>query len=280
MSALPSYPLKLALTIASSDSGGGAGIQADLKTFAALGVYGLTAIAAATAQNTVEVQALETLSPDMVRAQLEAVFSDFPVSAVKIGLLGDAANARVTARFLESLSPKVPIVLDPVMASAAGHVFLRPEAQEALAELFPLVDLITPNMGEAAALTGLKVQNPEDFAPAARALLQKGPRAVLLKGGHLAFTQELSDSLVIEDLYLAQDGETAVFRGPFIKTQADHGTGCSLSAAIAAFLAQGATLPEACRDAKAYVARAMRDGLPLGRGHGPLHHFHEFYSFR
>ncbi|MDR1545901.1 MAG: bifunctional hydroxymethylpyrimidine kinase/phosphomethylpyrimidine kinase [Deltaproteobacteria bacterium] len=272
MSDVAVLPLTRALTVASSDSGGGAGLQADLKTFAALGVYGLCAVSAVTAQNTVAVTAMECLSPALLTAQLEAVFDDFPVEAVKIGLLGNKANAEALADFMERLDPRPPAVLDPVMVSAAGHTFLPPDAVEALFRLMPLCRLTTPNIPEAEALTGVKIADLDDCLKAAEALKKLGAQDVLVKGGH-------APGQKCVDLFFGADGPIWL-TAPRVETKNDHGTGCSLSAAVAACLARGETMEESVHLAKLYVKEGLKHGLSLGHGHGPLNHFYRLYDYK
>jgi hydroxymethylpyrimidine/phosphomethylpyrimidine kinase len=264
--------LKGALIIASSDSGGGAGLEADLKTLAAHGVFGFCVVSAVTAQNSLAVTAVECLSPATVTAQLAAVADDFEIAAVKIGLLGNAANARAVAGFLAARLKEAPVVLDPVMVSASGHAFLSPEEAAALKSLFPLAALVTPNIPEAEALTGLRLTDDAARAEAARRLLaETGAGHVLIKGGH-------GPGPTADDLLAGPEGETW-FRGPRVETPNNHGTGCTLSSAVCARLAQGRPLAEAVGLAKAYVAEGLRHSLRLGAGPGPLNHFHEFYRF-
>ncbi|MDF1750149.1 MAG: bifunctional hydroxymethylpyrimidine kinase/phosphomethylpyrimidine kinase [Alphaproteobacteria bacterium] len=266
----------IALTIAGSDSGGGAGIQADLKTFSAIGVYGCSVIAALTAQNTRAVTGIFPIPPDFVRAQMDAVFSDIAVDAVKIGMLGDAALIRVVRDGLQAYKPRW-IVLDPVMIAKSGDALLAPEATSALlADLVPLADIITPNLPEAATLLNLEspIDQPEAMVAAAERLLALGPKAVLLKGGHMA-GQDSADLLLT--------GEGSVWLpGRRIETQNTHGTGCTLSSAIAAHLALGQTVEEAAKSAKAYISNAIlaADRLQIGKGHGPVHHFHAQWAER
>ncbi len=252
------------LTIAGSDSGGGAGIQADLKTFAALGGYGMSAIAAVTAQNTREVTAVVALAPAMVAAQIDAVFADLGVDAVKIGMLGEAPIVAAVAACLRRWAGP-PVVLDPVMVAKSGAALLADEAVAALvAELLPLATLVTPNLPEAARLSGLPVASEAERRAAALALAARGP-AVLLKGGHGEGDE------VVDLLY---DG--AVFHRfahPRIATSSTHGTGCTLSAAIAAHLGAGAPLAQAVERAIDYTAGAIAAAYPLGSGHGPVDHF-------
>ncbi|MDR1920930.1 MAG: bifunctional hydroxymethylpyrimidine kinase/phosphomethylpyrimidine kinase [Candidatus Adiutrix sp.] len=269
---LSRIPLKHALTIAASDSGAGAGIQADLKTFAAHRVYGLCVMSAVTAQNTTAVTAMECLSPELVTAQLAAVFDDIPVEAVKIGLLGNAANARAVYDFLARIEAGPPVVLDPVMVSASGHAFLGLEATEALKALISLAALVTPNIPEAEALSGLTINGPRAMEEAAARLIELGPESVMIKGGH--GSGESSD-----DLLFHKSGQSQWLRGPRLATKNNHGTGCTLSSAIAANLALGLDLTTAATLAKRYVTAAMENSLNLGHGPGPLNHFHEYYNF-
>jgi hydroxymethylpyrimidine/phosphomethylpyrimidine kinase len=262
-------PLRCVLTIATSDSGAGAGLQADLKTFAALKVYGLSAVSAVTAQNSLAVTALECLSPAMVRAQLLALDDDFPIGAIKIGLLGNAANTRIVADFLREKYERGPVVLDPVMVSASGHRFLPPEAVEALKELMKLATVVTPNLPEAGVLSGLEIKSDEERLKAAEKLLALGAGSVLIKGGH-------GRGEAADDLLWGPDGPLWI-RGPRIYTPNTHGTGCTLSSALAAYLAKGRSLPEAASLAKDYVTLGLRHSLKPGRGPGPLNHFHQYY---
>ena len=257
-----------ALTIAGSDSGGGAGIQADLKTMAAHRVFGMSAIVAVTAQNTQTVSAVHELPAAMLQAQIDAVFSDIRVDAVKIGMLSSAELIRTVATCLQRWRPPF-VVLDPVMISKSGCALLRDEAVNALAEeLLPLADLVTPNLPEAERLSGRRVETRRQMLDAARALQQKGAKAVLLKGGH---SSEHADDL------LCHGQEETWLRGTRIKMRNTHGTGCTLSSAIAANVANGMSLLEACRKAKDYVRRAIAAGLEIGKGCGPLHHFVDWY---
>lgn len=257
-----------ALTIAGSDSGGGAGIQADLKTFSALGVYGASVLTAITAQNTRAVTAVEPVTPAMIRAQMAAVFDDLEIGAVKIGMLGGPDSINAVAEGLARCM--APVVLDPVMIAKSGDSLLADDAVAALrAKLLPLADILTPNLPEAARL----LDAPEAGDEAAmleqgRALLALGPRAVLMKGGHGAGA-DCVDLLVTPDDVLRLSARRRA-------TANTHGTGCTLSAAIAAGLAQGLALPEAVRAAHSYLQAAIADAdrLNIGAGHGPVHHFH------
>lgn len=245
------------LTIAGSDSGGGAGIQADLKTFAAFGVHGLSVVTALTAQNTRAVTAVAATRPAMITAQLDAVFDDFDVRALKIGMLGNRATIRAVARGL-ARQRRVPVVLDPVMVASSGAVLLEPGAIEALrAELLPQATLLTPNGPEAELLLGRLIRDRRALAPAARALLALGPAAVLLKGGHVGRGE-------VEDHLVGPDGHR-VFRHPRLDVDG-HGTGCTLSAAVAAWLALGQPLEAAVETAIGYVHRALECADRPGRG--------------
>jgi len=260
------------LTIAGSDSGGGAGIQADLKTFSALGCYGMSVVCALTAQNTLGVTAIHDVPAEFVGAQLDAVLSDIGADAVKIGMLQFPEIVTVVADRLRKAGIR-KIVLDPVMVAKSGHRLLQDDAVEAVKrELLPLARIVTPNLPEAEALTGLQVRSREDMQRAAEALLALGPGAVLVKGGHLE-TGESDDCLCL------RDGRGGVsfqwFEQVRITTMNTHGTGCTLSSALAAFLALGQDLPEAVASAKGYLTRALVDGAlyRIGGGHGPVHHF-------
>jgi hydroxymethylpyrimidine/phosphomethylpyrimidine kinase len=265
------FPLTTALTIATSDSSGGAGIQADLKTFAALGVYGVSAICSITAQNTLGVTAMESVSPSLVQAQLATVWDDLPPLAVKIGLIGPAALVQAVAIFLKERAQNTPVVLDPVMVSASGHVFLAPSDVAGLKTLLPLATLLTPNLPEAEVLSGLKISDSSSLKRAGEILLAQGPRYVLIKGGHLAGPN-------CDDHLFGPEGQI-VFPGPRIDSRNTHGTGCTLSSAIAAFLAQGKKLAEAIKAAKDYVTAAFLTAPALGQGPGPLNHFHPYYAY-
>ena len=262
----------IALTIAGSDSSGGAGIQADLKTFAALGVYGASAITALTAQNTRGVTAIHNVPPAFVTAQLDAVFADLKVGAVKIGMLSRAATIKAVVAALARHRAK-NIVLDPVMVATSGDRLLAPAAIRALRhELIPRALIVTPNLLEAAALTGMPIaRNEREMETQARAILNFGARHVLIKGGH----GKGRDSV---DLLIGQV-EVKRFSAKRIATRNTHGTGCTLSSAIAAGLAKGLDLVAAIAAAKSYITAAIAgaDRLKVGHGHGPLHHFHAFW---
>jgi hydroxymethylpyrimidine/phosphomethylpyrimidine kinase len=253
-----------ALTIAGSDSGGGAGIQADLKTFSAFRVFGMSVITAVTAQNSLGVQGVENLPPGFVAQQLRSVLADFGADAAKCGMLSTAPIIEAIATELGSHRIE-KLVVDPVMVAKSGDRLLEPEARAALADrILPLALLVTPNLPEAEVLAGMRVAEPEDMEEAARRIHTMGPRYVLVKGGHLK-----GDAT---DL-LWNGREFTRFSTPRIDSQNTHGTGCTFSAAIAAGLARGQALGDAIRSAKAYVTRAIREGFQAGRGVGQLRHF-------
>jgi hydroxymethylpyrimidine/phosphomethylpyrimidine kinase len=268
-----------ALTIAGSDSGGGAGIQADLKTFAAFGVYGCSVITAITAQNTLQVNGVESVSPDMVRKQLEAVLADIRPDVVKTGMLASADIIRAVASSL-SAARRIPLVVDPVMLSKSGDALLAQDAAVTLRELlFPLADLITPNIPEAEVLTGKTLCRDEDFQEAARQLHSMGARAVLLKGGHRPRPQVEADLGTNEVVDLFFDGQKFhAIRGPWVDTPHTHGTGCTLASAIAAGLAQGLDLHPAILQARIYLTKALEAGFVVGQGISPVHHFHHWWT--
>ena len=261
----------VALTIAGSDSSGGAGIQADLKTFAALGVYGASVITALTAQNTLRVSGIHQVPAEFVTAQIDAVFSDLAVGAVKIGMVAQLDNIDAIAAGLKRWSPK-HVVLDPVMVATSGDRLLASEAIEALrSKLIPCASIITPNLPEAAALLGEPVAESEAAVEhQGKRLLAMGCRAVLIKGGHGEGAESID--------YLIDPQGTRALAAPRIATKNTHGTGCSLSSAIAAGLAKGEGLETAVRNAKAWISAAISaaDRFSVGHGHGPIHHFHKF----
>lgn len=254
------------LTIAGSDSGGGAGIQADLKTMLALGVHGMSVIAAVTAQNSVGVQGYWELPPAAVQAQLESVTTDIGVDAVKTGMLASPALVASVAAALAEVT--VPIVVDPVSVSKHGDSLLAAEAVAILRDtLIPLATLVTPNLPEVAALTGVQVDTEADLPRAAAAVLGLGPTWVLIKGGHLG------GSASAESVDLLTDGTTAtMLRAPRLNNTHTHGTGCTLASAIASYLALGLDVPEAAQAAKDYVTGAIEHGFALGAGIGPVDH--------
>ncbi len=253
-----------ALTIAGSDSGGGAGIQADLKTFSAFRVFGMSVVTAVTAQNSVGIQGVVSLPPAFVGQQIDAVLFDFGADVVKIGMLGTAPIIAEVADRLRAHGTE-PIVLDPVMVATAGGSLLEPSAGEALVkELLPLAHVVTPNLHEAGTLAGMTVETEAEMEEAARRIQALGARTVLVTGGHL------------------KDGATDIlwtgreftrFAGPRVESTTTHGTGCTFSAAIAAGLARRQSLGDAIREAKAYVTAALREGFQPGRGVGVLRHF-------
>jgi hydroxymethylpyrimidine/phosphomethylpyrimidine kinase len=262
--------IPVVLTIAGSDSSAGAGIQADLKAVSANGGYGASVITAITAQNTRGVTAAVELDLDLIRAQADAVFDDLPVAAVKTGMLASAAVIETVAKALRDHRPP-HYVLDPVMISKTGFPLLRPEAVGALREaLLPLATLLTPNVHEARALTGLPVRTLAEAEAAGRQLVAAGAGAVLVKGGHLEERQAT-------DVLVTPEG-VRIFPGEHLEARHTHGTGCTYSAAIATQLAHGRSLEEAIARAKAYVTEAIRGGLPVGQGIGPTDHF--FYLRR
>ena len=257
--------MKIALTIAGSDSGGGAGIQADLKTFHQFGVFGTSVVTAVTAQNTVGVRAWEAVAVQLVTSQLDAVADDLPPVAVKSGMLGSAA---IVAAVADGITRRAlpNYVLDPVMVATSGDRLLDADAERLIAQrLVPLATLVTPNLDEAEVLTAETVRTPDEMERAGRALVRLGAKAVLIKGGHLA-GGEIVDVLVT-------DGIARRFTRPRLETTSTHGTGCTLSAAVAAGLALDRPLERAVRDALDFVQRAMAAAPALGRGHGPLNHF-------
>jgi hydroxymethylpyrimidine/phosphomethylpyrimidine kinase len=256
--------MKIALTIAGSDSGGGAGIQADLKTFQQFGVFGTTVIVALTAQNTLGVRAVEAISESMVSAQLTALAEDLPPAALKTGMLAEAGLVRRVARAIRE-NGWVPLVVDPVMVSSSGSRLLTTEAEEVMREdLLPLAALVTPNLDEAAILTGRAVHDPATMERAGAALLRFGAGAALIKGGHLPEDQ-------ISDILVTPSG-VRHFTHPRIDARSTHGTGCTLSAAITAGLALGRPLEEAVANGLDFVHRAIAAAPNLGAGHGPVNH--------
>ena len=261
----------IALSIAGSDPSGGAGIQADLKTFSALGVYGAAVITALTAQNTKGVYGTHQVPADFVGAQLDAVFSDLAIDAVKIGMLGDAAAIAAVAAALDRHRAR-NVVLDPVMTASTGADLLQADAVGALRTLIARADVVTPNLLEAAALTDAPLARDEaELQAQAQKLLALGAGAVLIKGGHAGGAESV-------DLLVEADG-SARFTAPRVATKNTHGTGCTLSSAVAAGLAKGLSLNAAVREAKAYISAAIAaaDRLGVGSGRGPVHHFHQWW---
>ncbi len=263
----------IALTIAGSDSGGGAGIQADLKTFSALGVYGASVIAALTAQNTKSVSGIFDIAPEFVRKQMDAVYSDMKIGATKIGMLARADIIEAVAEGLAAHKAK-NIVLDPVMVATSGDLLLKPDAIDTLKNrLIPLGLVVTPNLGEAAALSGESVAQDETaMAKQGQAILKLGAQSVLVKGGHFEGAEAI-------DILVDASGVRR-FSARRIASKNTHGTGCTLSSAIAASLARGMPLAESVALAKRFVSEAIAaaDGLKVGEGRGPVHHFYELWK--
>jgi hydroxymethylpyrimidine/phosphomethylpyrimidine kinase len=257
--------MRTVLTIAGSDSGGGAGIQGDLKTFAAHGVYGMSAITAVTAQNTAGVMAAAVLDADFVTAQIEAVASDVAIHATKTGMLANVAIVEAVAAAIQDLDLPL-VVVDPVMIAKSGDRLLDTDAVDMIRrELVPRALVVTPNIPEAEVLAGMTIHSIADAREAARLIREMGARSVIVKGGH-APGPELIDLLL--------EGDTFVeFRTPRIETRHTHGTGCAFASAVAANLALGHSVAESAARAQRYVAGAIRHGLPIGHGHGPLNHF-------
>ena len=259
----------IAVTIAGSDSSGGAGIEADLKTFSALGVYGGAVVTAVTAQNTERVLAIHEVPADFIGKQIDAVLSDLDAGAVKIGMLGSAAAVREVIAALERHHPR-NVVLDPVMVASSGDQLLKVEALDSLRELIARVDLVTPNLLEAATLLHtVNARGEDEMLEQARKLKTTGVGAVLIKGGHGGGPESV-------DLLVSDDGCIRL-AAPRVATKNTHGTGCTFASAIAAGLAKGFPLERAARDAKTYISAAIAaaDRLGVGRGRGPLHHFHD-----
>lgn len=255
------------LTIAGSDSGGGAGIQADLKTIAALGAYGTSAITAITAQNTQGVRSIHPIPLNYVADQLRAVFDDFQIDSVKIGMIHSAEIAQLIAGILDEYQPKF-VVFDPVMVATSGAKLIQDETIATLwTELFPRVDLITPNLDEAQLLTGRVIDSVQGIQEAAAEMINRGCKGVLLKGGHLAGEK-------LYDVYAGQTGAIQTYESDFINSKNLHGTGCSLSSAITTYHALGKELPEAIALARIYISNAIEFGKDVvtGKGHGPLNH--------
>jgi hydroxymethylpyrimidine/phosphomethylpyrimidine kinase len=263
----PSEGLKSALTIAGSDSSGGAGIQADLRTFAALQVHGCSAITAVTAQNTQGVRRVFALPPELVAEQIDAVLDDIPVAAIKIGMLANAGIIAAVARELAKCA--VPVVLDPVMIAKSGDALLEPDAIAALKQLLiPRATLVTPNLPEAERLVGFPVRTVDEQEQAAKALCALGAHGALVKGGH-AYGDP------VDVLHVGH--ETFQLKATRQRTRNTHGTGCTFASAIAARIARGRTLTQAVQDAHTYVQEAIRQAPDIGRGNGPLHHMHLWY---
>jgi len=262
------YRYPVVLSIAGSDSGGGAGIQADLKTMSALGCFGTTAITAVTVQNTLGVSGIHLIPVAFVKAQIKAVMDDLKPSAVKIGMVPSAELAIAIAEVL-AVYPKVPIVFDPVMVATSGRRLIESDTIAVFKkELFPLAQIVTPNLDEAAILAEIEINTLADMKAAAVRIMQYGCNAVLVKGGHLKGPN-------LFDVYLDKHGDERIFRSTAIDTPNTHGTGCSLSSAIASFIALGYNLNKAVMQSKLYVQHAIEHGTDVktGSGHGPLNHF-------
>ena len=258
------------MIIAGSDSGGGAGIQADIKTVTALGGFAMTAVTAITVQNTLGVTGIHSLPLDMVTAQARAVLDDIGADTIKTGMLGTVQMVETVCSLLDAYSA-IPAIIDPVMIAKGGHPLLEAKGIAAIHDLLvPRAALLTPNAPEAAALTGLSVESLDDLRRAGEALLKLGAKAVVMKGGHLEGDR-------VTDLLVTPDGET-LFEGPRIQTRHTHGTGCTLASACSTGLAQGMGLEASVRRARAYVVEAMRTAPGLGQGHGPLNHGWPFRS--
>lgn len=261
--------LPKALTIAGSDSGAGAGIQADLKTFAALGVYGTSVITAVTAQNTIGVEKISEISPAMVGAQIDAVMTDIGARALKTGMLGNAGIIEIVAKKIQKYNVK-NLVVDPVMVATSGDLLLHRSAIEVLRRsLIPLANVVTPNLPEAKELTGMKLRRAKDIQEAARRIIAMGAANVVIKGGHRSgpAIDLFFDGKKFRELY-----------SPRIHSPHIHGTGCTFSAAITAYLARGETIETAILLAKKYITKAIRKGFAIGAGHGPVHHFYESWE--
>ena len=261
--------MKTALTIAGSDCSGGAGVQADLKTMSALGVFGMSVVVSVVAENTARVLSIEDISPKVIADQIDAVFEDIPPDAVKVGMLSTPACMEAVAAGLKKYRPR-HVVIDPVMSAKNGSPLMQESAISALrSTVLPLATLLTPNIPEAEKLAGMEISSEADMREAARRIQALGPQNVLVKGGHAQ--GEARDILLCgEDFH--------VFASRRIPTKNTHGTGCTLSSAIAAYLARGEALPEAVRKAKEYATGAIEHALPLGHGCGPTHHFFAFYE--
>lgn len=260
--------MKKVLTIAGSDSSGGAGIQADLKTMSAIGVYGMSVITAVTAQNTIGVQAVMDVNPEIVEAQIRAIFDDIEVDAVKIGMVSNSLTISVIQKLLVEYKAE-NIVLDPVMVSKSGYFLLKQEATEAIKDIVKIADVVTPNIPEAEVLTGLKIESRKDMEKAAFKIKELGAKSVLVKGGHRS--NDADDILFCDDNILNLNGNR-------INTKNTHGTGCTLSSAIASYLAKGYGIDRSVLLSKEYIAEAIENSFDLGRGVGPVGHFIEIYK--
>lgn len=262
--------LPTALTVAGSDCSGGAGVQADLKTFSANGVFGMSVITSVVAENTSRVISVENLPPKMISDQFDAVFEDIAVNAVKVGMLSDEIRMETVARKLQEYSPEF-VVIDPVMIAKGGHALMEQNAMDALKKLvIPLAFVLTPNIPEAEAISGMTVNSIEDMKSAAKIIHELGAENVIIKGGHLGADEDASDVLFDgNDFYY--------FSAKRIDTKNTHGTGCTFSSAIAANLAKGKNVRDSVAEAKRYVQTAIEHSLDIGKGHGPTNHFYELY---
>ncbi|MED3660853.1 bifunctional hydroxymethylpyrimidine kinase/phosphomethylpyrimidine kinase [Ureibacillus sp. FSL K6-8385] len=257
--------MNIVLTIAGSDSGGGAGIQADLKTFQELNVFGTTVITALTAQNTLGVNGIYPATPEFVELQLNAIFDDFDVRALKTGMLFSAEIIQTVARNLKDRNLR--IVVDPVMIAKGGQALLKDDAVQALIRvLLPIATVLTPNIPEAETITGMKIQTGEEIRKAAQKILEFGVECVVMKGGHL------EDPMAVDTVFF-QDGSSFQMKSPKIDTRHTHGTGCTFSAAITAYLGRGLSIKESIIEAKKFVQAAIENPLNIGHGHGPTNHF-------
>lgn len=262
------YKLKKVLTIAGSDSCGGAGIQADLKTMSALGVYGMSVITAITAQNTVGVKKSMDVDSDMIEAQIKAIFDDIKVDAVKIGMVSNSNSIEIIKKLLIKYKAS-NIVLDPVMVSKSGYHLLKVKAEESLKQLVEIADLVTPNIPEAEVLAKMKIKNEDDMKEAAKRIEALGAKNVLVKGGHRL--NDANDILLTGNYFIKVKGKR-------IDTKNTHGTGCTLSSAIASFLSRGLSISEAVRLSKEYITKAIENSFSIGNGVGPVGHFVELYK--
>ncbi len=269
-------PHPKALTIAGSDSGGGAGIQADLKTFSALGVYGSSVIAAVTAQNTKAVTAIFPMSAESVMIQLTTVLEDIPFDAIKTGMLANEEIVKAVVSVLRD-HPSIPLVVDPVMLAKSGDSLLSEDAVKCVREeLLPLATVLTPNIPEAEVLTGRVFSKELDYLQAARSLRDLGAKYVIIKGGHRPRNSSGNNSEVIDLFFDGVDFEE--IRGPWVNTPHTHGTGCTFASAIAAFLAKGFKPLEAAREARNYLTGALQRAYAVGGGKSPVHHFHRWWN--
>ncbi len=270
MVTLPAGGTPQALTIAASDSGGGAGTQADIKSMHANGVYALSVVIALTAQNTKTISRIDVVPREMIQAQLDALFDDFTITATKTGMLYSAEIVEVVSEKLRAFRVE-NLVVDPVMISSCGRELLAPNAISRMTQmLFPLATLVTPNIPEAEVLAKMKITTQDDVKEAARRIHRLGCQNVLIKGGHLEISP-MTDLLYDGHIY-------TTFQGEFIDTPNTHGTGCTYSAAITAQLAKGKVLPDAIMIAKCYITEAIRHSLSIGHGKGPMHHFYRFQN--